>query len=247
VKLLNFKHIRDYPETIYNRLVAKFKRLYRVLIFSGNDVRCDICNWEGLQFFNEKCPKCNSVPRIRLIPFSLKYFGLIKKDLKLLHIAPNANECTYVRTNFDSLIKNDRIDIKQRKHTNITASILNTNLSSSTYDLAIAWHVLEHIPQDGKAIEEVYRLLKPGGCFLVSVPIYPIGNQTTFEDSEIPYADFEVVHGHYDHCRSCGLDYYQRFETVGFRTQDLKVEDLDEAKIAYYGLRKDHVVWCFTK
>ena len=65
---------------------------------------------------------------------------------------------------------------------------------------------MEHIPQDVKAIEEVYRLLKPGGCFLVSVPIYPIGNKTTFEDSDILYADFEVVHGHYEGLPITGLE-----------------------------------------
>jgi SAM-dependent methyltransferase len=200
-----------------------------------------------VQFFNEKCPKCNSISRIRLIPFSLKYFGLIQKNINLLHIAPNANEYNYVKTSFEGLITNDRIDIKQRKHTNIKASILHTNMSSNIYDLAIAWHVLEHIPQDIEAIEEVYRILKPSGRFLVSVPIYPKGNNTTYEDPKIPYRDFETVHGHYDHCRSCGLDYYKRFETVGFRAQELKVEDLDEATIAYYGLRPHHVVWCFTK
>jgi SAM-dependent methyltransferase len=182
-----------------------------------------------------------------LIPFSLKYFGLIQKNINLLHIAPNANEYNYVKTSFEGLITNDRIDIKQRKHTNIKASILHTNMSSNIYDLAIAWHVLEHIPQDIEAIEEVYRILKPSGRFLVSVPIYPKGNNTTYEDPKIPYRDFEIVHGHYDHCRSFGLDYYKRFETVGFRAQELKVEDLDEATIAYYGLRPDHVVWCFTK
>jgi hypothetical protein len=70
-------------------------------------------------------------------------------------------------------------------------------------------------------------------CFLFKLPNYANGNDIKYEDSKIPYEDFERVHGHYDHCRSCGLDYYQRFETVSFRTQELKVDHLDEVTIAY--------------
>ena len=121
------------------------------------------------------------------------------------------------------------------------------SLEDNIYDLAIAWHVFEHIPADKKAISEIYRLLKPNGKFLISVPIYPVGSKVTYEDSTIEYENFEEVHGHYDHCRSCGLDYYLRFETVGFNTNTLHVKDLDKSQINYFGLKEDHVVWCFTK
>jgi SAM-dependent methyltransferase len=37
-------------------------------------------------------------------------------------------------------------------------------------DVVCAFDVLEHIDQDEKAIENVYKALKPGGFFLISVP-----------------------------------------------------------------------------
>lgn len=225
----------------------RIKNSIRAALYKGDSVLCEICHWKGSKFFNGHCPRCNSLPRTRLIPFALRHFELSNNQPKILHVAPNVNEYHYIKQHVTFLSQYDRLNIRPVKHINVVQDLTHTNLDSDQYDLAIAWHVLEHIPQDVKAIAEVYRLLKPGGSFLVSVPIYPIGNQATFEDSEIPYADFEVVHGHYDHCRSCGLDYYKRFETLGFRTQDLKVEGLDEATLAYYGLRPDHVVWCFTK
>lgn len=244
---MNFSPVITYSKIYYTRVLTRLTRLYRTVFYAGDAVYCDICNWSGRQFFNQKCPKCNSVSRTRLVPFSLRYFDLIKTHLNILHIAPSINEYTYVKHNFDSLTQYVSLDIKQRIHTNLVQNITDTNLVSETYDLAIVWHVLEYIREDVKAITEVYRLLKPGGHFLVSVPIYPIGNEKTYEDSMIKYKDYEHVHGHYDHCRSCGLDYYERFETVGFTTQELKVAALDEATIAYYGLRTDYVVWCFTK
>jgi SAM-dependent methyltransferase len=244
---MNLTYLIKNPKAYLLIAQKRIKNRIRTVLYKGKTVVCDICGWEGSTFFDGHCPKCNSLPRTRLIPFALKHFKLIDNTPKILHIAPNLNEYNYIRKHVTPLSNYDRLNIRPVSHINIVQDLTQTNLNGHQYDLSIAWHVLEHIPEDIKAIEEVYRLLKPGGCFLVSVPIYPIGNMETFEDFDIPYTDFEEVHGHYDHCRSCGLDYYQRFETVGFTTQELKVASLDEATIAYYGLRTDHVVWCFTK
>jgi SAM-dependent methyltransferase len=244
---VNYIKIIKSSKIYYSRSVNKLTNIYRAFYFSGRAVHCSICSWNGSMFFDDKCPKCNSVPRTRLVPFSLQHFKLITKELNVLHIAPNVNEYNYIRNNFYDLKCYDRLDIKQRKHTNIRQNIINTDLISETYDLAIAWHVFEHIVQDIEAVKEIYRLLKPKGQLLVSVPIYPIENAITFEDEKIDYKDYLKFHGHYDHCRSCGLDYYKRFEKVGFKTQTLSVSTIVSDDIARFGLQKDHVVWCFSK
>lgn len=43
-------------------------------------------------------------------------------------------------------------------------------------------HVLEHVPDDGKALSELYRVLKPGGWAILNVPI---STGRTYEDSSI--------------------------------------------------------------
>jgi len=40
------------------------------------------------------------------------------------------------------------------------------------FDLICASHVLEHIKDDSKTISEVFRTLKPGGTFILEVPIH---------------------------------------------------------------------------
>ena len=220
---------------------------FRTYLYKGKDVICEICNWEGTLFFDGKCPNCNSLARTRLIPFSLKYFQLVKNNPRILHIAPNKNEYNYIKNNVTELFNYDRLNIRNVTHINIVQDLTKTTLKSNTYDLVIAWHVLEHIHEDLKAVSEVYRLLKPQGKFLVSVPIYPDGNSHTYEDAKIPYKDFEKIHGHYDHCRSCGLDYYKRFETIGFKTDYLFVNAIKDNDLKKYGLRSNHLVWCFTK
>src|SRR5690606_6249812 len=136
--------------------------------------------------------------RTRLVPYSLDYFHLIENESKILHIAPNINEFNYFKSKVTSLSNYDRLNIRNVPHINIVQDLTATTLDSDQYNLAIAWHVLEHISKDKDAISEVYRLLKSGGRFLVSVPIYPDANTTTFEDETIDYKEFEKIHGHYD-------------------------------------------------
>lgn len=224
-----------------HKKVLNFLRTY---LCKGTSVHCEICLWNGTRFFNGKCPKCNSLPRTRLIPFSLRHFELIQKHKKILHIAPNLNEYNYVKRTFENIQKYDRLNIRDVPHINIVQDITATSLANNSYDLVIVWHVLEHIVEDRKAVSEIYRIMKPGGSLLMSVPIYPIGSKNTYEDASIPYKDYEKVHGHDDHCRSCGLDYYKRFEQIGFTVKtlaDYTVEDLKK-----FGLSKHHVVWCFA-
>lgn len=42
---------------------------------------------------------------------------------------------------------------------------------SSSQDLVIASHVLEHVPDDTACIRELHRLLRPGGALIVLVPL----------------------------------------------------------------------------
>ena len=235
------------PKSYFRKLSKNFHSFTRRYYYKGDTVSCEICTWKGSKFYNEKCPKCKSLPRTRLVPFAINHFGLNKSGLEILHIAPNVNEYEYVMSSFENLELYDRLDIKKRKQINKVRDLKNSQFDSSSYDLIIIWHVLEHIKDDSAAIKEMYRLLKPGGNLLMSVPIYPDFNKLTFEDSNIKYEDYESRHGHYDHCRSCGYDYYERFEHHGFKTAVLDIRNVENVDVETYGLLKEHVSWCFTK
>ena len=242
---MNFRKLLKNPKPYAIASLELAKRKVWTNLRSGSVVHCEICLWNGTKFYNGKCPKCNSLPRTRLIPFSLQYFNLINNNLKILHIAPNLNEYNYVKNTFEKIKQYDRLNIREVPHINLVQDITKTNIKDNTYDLVIVWHVLEHIVEDHKAASEIYRILKAKGNLLMSVPIYPTGNLKTYEDPAIKYEDYEKIHGHDDHCRSCGMDYYERFEAVGFSTEVLKEYEAED--ILKYGLSKNHVVWCFTK
>lgn len=43
-------------------------------------------------------------------------------------------------------------------------------LPAASFDAVTIWHVLEHVTQPGPVLEEIRRLLRPGGALLVGVP-----------------------------------------------------------------------------
>ena len=77
-------------------------------------------------------------------------------------------------------------------------------LKSESFDLVFASHVLEHIDDDEVALEEVYRILKPGGVAVLPVPIVA--------EATIEYP--KVVAGEFFHVRAPGPDYFKKYERI---------------------------------
>ncbi|WP_113923027.1 methyltransferase domain-containing protein [Cognataquiflexum aquatile] len=54
-----------------------------------------------------------------------------------------------------------------------------------------SFHVLEHIEDDKKAMNELYRVLSPKGMAIVGVPIY---NGRTYENKGIITPEERLIH-----------------------------------------------------
>ena len=222
---------------------------YRSIVYQGDQVDCGICGWKGEHFFEHaKCPRCRSMARTRLIPFALNYFDINLWGRSVFHVAPNHPEFTFISRKVNPLVY-DRLDIDASiKYINMVGDLTDLKIADESYDFAILWHVMEHIPEDVDALKSIYRILKPAGRVLLSVPIHPIDNPVTFEDPSIPRSAFERIHGHPDHCRSCGLDYWNRLSKAGFSVKTLNVgADVDRQTIDRLGFYEKHVCWLGSK
>lgn len=216
---------------------------YRGLaLLPGSGAECQLCSWNGRRFATGgRCPVCRSLPRNRLIPYSLNHFEVDLRDSVVLHIAANPGERTFVERQGPRL--HVRADVRPAKKFNLVADLTNLGIASQSVDLAIAWHVLEHIPADRAAVDEVARVLRPGGSFLMSVPIWPMGNPVTREDPSVRPEDREAEFGHPDHVRCCGLDYGERLKDSGLSVTELSVRNVDTNELERYGLHAGHMVW----
>jgi SAM-dependent methyltransferase len=55
----------------------------------------------------------------------------------------------------------------------VAGSLVALPLRAGSVDLVFCSEVLEHIPDDGRALDELARVLAPGGWFVISVPTIP--------------------------------------------------------------------------
>lgn len=202
-----------------------------------------MCGWSGPRFASgARCPVCRSLPRNRLIPFALRHFGLGATGRVVLHVAANEGEQRFIGAQGPSTYI--RADLRKTDQFNIVTDLTSLAVQSGVVDLTIAWHVLEHVPDDASAIAEVARSLRPGGAFLMSVPLNPPGRAATEENPSVMPADRELVFGHPDHVRNCGADYGLRLAAAGLQVEKLALVDVDGATQRRLGLSSHHMVWC---
>ncbi len=175
------------------------------------------------QRHNVLSPSTLSLERHRLLWLYLKentdFFSAKKK---VLHFAPEQcflkrfkklDHLDYTTTDLESPIA----DVK--------ADICNLPFEDNSYDVILCNHVLEHIPDDTKAMQELYRVLKPGGYGIFQIP-QDLNRAETFEDNSITdKKERAKIFGQYDHVRIYGRDYFDKLRSVGF-----KVEEVDYTK-----------------
>jgi SAM-dependent methyltransferase len=180
---------------------------------------CPICLASFVSFSafrgraNARCPQCGSFERHRLSWLYLKSeTGLFRERTRFLHFAPeevmrqriagNLN-VAYTAASYDPEKPNEGVDIQRLPY------------ADGSFDLTYCSHVLEHIPDDKRAIRELYRVLRSGGLAVVMVPTR--NTAKTYEDPSITSPEERAKHfGRWDHLRWYGRDIVERLQAAGF-------------------------------
>ena len=191
--------------------------------YLGNNVYCNCCNKSFRKFRsygnvkrdNAKCPYCFSFERTRVLDLFLQNELDIysKKDLKILHFAPEP-----------ALFKKfSKLDIEyidgdiNPANARFIIDITNIPYQENYFDLIICNHVLGHIPDEQKALSELFRVLKPDGVAIV-MSLMNLNSEITLERADIVTpADRLKYYGEHDLSRLYGMDHKNRLESGGFK------------------------------
>lgn len=134
--------------------------------------------------------------------------------LKVLHFAPEQE--FYKRFKKQTNIEYTTTDLLSPL-ADVKADICNLPFEDNTYDIIFCNHVLEHIPDDTKAMQELFRVLKPGGMGIFQIP-QDLSRASTFtDDTIVDQKERAKIFGQYDHVRVYGRDYFEKLRSIGFK------------------------------
>lgn len=250
-KILNNLKRIIHPKNLKNKLLK--------IALKGNNVLCPCCGARFITFLpagikkrsNAKCIHCGSLERHRTLWLYLhEHSNIFNSKINMLHIAPE--KLLYLKFKTLNNINYHPIDLNPDKYDygfkTIKMDASEMSYDDSTFDVIICNHVLEHIPDDKKAMKEMHRVLKPEGWAILNVPINTNAEQT-IEDPLIldPEKRLELF-GQPDHVRIYGRDYMDRLTEAGFKVKVIDyVSQFNQDQQFQYGLKPNEYIYFCTK
>jgi SAM-dependent methyltransferase len=188
--------------------------LMRVLDVIGSDVD------------HFSCPWCYSHDRERHLFLFMQVAGIFSfiAGKRVLHFAPERHLSRFVaEAKPEELV---RCDLHPWTDDIVQADLLALPFPDGHFDLLIANHVLEHVDDDGCAVAEIVRVLKPGGYAILQTP-YSGVMEKTWEDKGIRSAQARLqAFGQEDHVRLYGKDIFERIAQLGLESRVGSHEEL---------------------
>jgi hypothetical protein len=137
---------------------------------------CNICRWTGDRFDgvahteSAVCPRCRSIARDRFLFWCFIRRHPSPAGARVLETSPRlgAEYRQFMRTWFDYRAS----DFDLSAHTaDIQIDLQDIAMPDAALDVVLTPHVLEHVPETGRALAELHRVIAPGGRMYVQVPL----------------------------------------------------------------------------
>lgn len=237
----------------YRNVVFYLKRLFYRISFSsykGHGFTCNVCRQQYFRFVDDWpasenknalsinhviagygkniiCPNCLSNARERLVIAMLQHHINIDNK-KILHLSPEKNVYQFLKSKSQVVTA----DLVPEFYKNIDKLIKKEDATAFSFadlsfDVVVANHVLEHIPDDLTAMSEIYRVLKRGGVAILQVPYSETISESIEEPSINNPARQSALFGQKDHVRIYQLnDYVSRLEQSGFIVSKISYKEL---------------------
>lgn len=208
---------------------------------AGSEFYCPVCESHIRKFMpsgvypNSWCPVCYSSPRHRIVwLFIQSRTNLCEPSPKrMLHIAPEL----ILEQRFKQLAHLDYLsgDLYHPRAM-VTMDITDIHYPENSFDAIYCSHVLEHVPEDRKAMREFHRVLRPGGWAILMVPL---AAEPTDEDLSVTDPKERARRfGRHDHVRLYGPDFADRLREAGFEVSVVPPHDfVDPSRFNSMGLR----------
>jgi len=224
-------------------LAAGFLKKWHIYGFVYNIFRT-----ETLNINDYTCSNCNTADRDRLYALYLSDFfnKHSSQTIKLLDVAPAPQLQRFIKgyanVNYRST------DLYMAGVDDVQDLTNMTLYTDNMFDFEICSHVLEHIPDDVKAMQEMHRVLKPGGQAIMMVPINldVVETHENFVETDPAYR--WKYFGQDDHVRMYAKkDFIARLTEAGFKVNQLGVDHFTKEVFDKCGIFNSSILYIVTK
>lgn len=188
----------------------------------------------GMRKAEDVCPVCHANDRDRLVIFYLETVVLANRTgrLRIAHVAPEKPLSRFLLAQDDIDYRPGDFEPHRYYHLDHVEQV---DLTAAPYDdgsidLLMCNHVMEHIPDDARAMAEIRRCLAPSGVAILQTPLSMRLAETDEGDGSESVAERIRRFGQSDHVRLYSReDYPRRLEAAGLAVERWRAFDADPA------------------
>lgn len=137
---------------------------------------CNVCGWHGAEFAGPahsemaNCPCCGSIARDRFLYWCWTHHTAYDREQRVLETSPRLDD--RYRSRMAEIVHYTASDYDESAHrAMIKLDLQDPDLPDGSVDVVLTPHVLEHVPDTGRALAGLYRILSPGGSVFLMIPM----------------------------------------------------------------------------
>lgn len=205
-------------------------------------------DFETLNHKAYSCSNCGASDRDRLCALYISEYKSQHEggNIKILDIAPSKPLVNYLKRKDGLSLRTADLMMQD-----VDDCIDITNMGcyeDSVFDSFICSHVLEHVPDDIGALNELYRILKPGGWGILMVPVLLAITQTDEDPLLNDPSERWRRFAQDDHVRMYSkTGFVERIKAAGFGVKQYGHEYFGAEVFKVHGITKKSVLYIVCK
>ncbi|MDJ0715930.1 MAG: class I SAM-dependent methyltransferase [Prochloraceae cyanobacterium] len=138
---------------------------------------CNLCGFPVIKinngYFGTRCIKCRSTKIHRGVGLVIDHLDF-PYNAFVYELSSRGALFEFLKIKFNNLYYSEYFDDVPpglMKNSVVCQDVQHFILNNESFNLVTSTEVFEHVPDDRKGFDEVYRILKPNGYFIFTVPL----------------------------------------------------------------------------
>lgn len=233
--------------------LGRIKKVINILDFRYLKFKISKCPLHGKSVFvrlndsmlGVRCVICGAAPIATSIARVLIKYAPDFKDKKMYELSTRGAYYNFLNKTVNNIEFSEYMDdvaLGDSKNGVMCQDVQHLTFDDDQFDICTCTEVFEHVPDDEKGFEEIYRVLKDGGVFIFTVPLHAVEKtviRVSIENGEIVHILEPEYHddsirgvGKVLVFRDYGYDVVDKLLAAGFSGVDI-VEEFDSGGFGY--------------